>query len=229
VSIAGLVCLAACDMFGVDGNGQRVTQTRQVDDFDRVDARGSLDVQVQSGEVVSAALRIDSNLIDKIETRVVGHELRIDNTEPFGSTLPGPHVLVSMPQLMAAKLSGSGRLAVAGFEQDADVALQLSGSGELAFSGKVPGLSVELSGSGEVSLEGSAEHEMLDLSGSGRIDARELAASDAALNLSGSGELRATVNGAVDVDLDGSGDIDLYGDYDVQRRSRKGGGSIREH
>src|SRR5690606_24172039 len=118
---------------------------------------------------------------------------------------------IGMPSLRDAESAGSGSLIADGFESEGPVSLELTGSGRLSWSGRAGDLDAVLAGSGGLTIEGSADDTVLSLRGSGTLDARELTASGARIELDGSGSVSATVNGRVDARVDGSGDVDLYG------------------
>jgi hypothetical protein len=220
--------LASC-FSSVRGNGEPAMETRNLEGFLDVDSKGSLDVRVEQGDAFSVAVNIDSNLVPLVETRVVGNTLIISSYQSISTHLPGPHVSIKMPRVAGAYLSGSGHVAVSSVHESGPVTLRLSGSGAIDFSGTAPAVDVDVSGSGDVSLAGSTDRISADLAGSGAIDAANLPAGAGAIDLSGSGNVRATVNGPVDVTLRGSGDIDLYGDVTLQHSSKSGSGDIRVH
>ena len=220
--------LASC-FSSVHGNGEPAMETRSIEGFIDVDSKGSLDVRVEQGDTFSVAVNIDSNLLSLVETRVVGKTLVISSYQSLSTHLPGPHVSIKMPQVAGAYLSGSGRVALTSVHESGPVALRLSGSGAIDFSGTAPSVDVDVSGSGDVNLAGSADRLSADLAGSGAIDAASLPAAAGSIDLSGSGNVRATINGPVDVALRGSGNIDLYGDVTLQHSSKSGSGAIRVH
>jgi hypothetical protein len=223
------LCLCLLPLAGcpdeLDGNGIRARETRELDRFSTIESEGALDIAVVQGETYSAVVSIDSNLIDRVETIVDDDRLIIDMRRGFGDALPGPHVRLTVPRLHAAILSGSGSIVVSDFDQDEPLRLSLSGSGELLFSGSAPEVVAELDGSGDIGLAGVADHITLDLSGSGVIDAEELEAYTGDIELSGSGEVRATVRESARVALDGSGEIDLFGAPEVEV-SKSGSGDV---
>ena len=223
-----LLSLAACYP-SVRGNGQPALETRPLEGFVDVDSSGAFDVRVEHADSYSVAVAIDSNLLPFLETRVVGTTLRITSHVHLEHVLPGPHVMVRMPSLAGATLSGSGRLAVLAVHETRPVALRLSGSGNMDFAGAAPVVKAHLDGSGDIHLAGSTEQVTLDLSGSGTIDAAGLLAAAGSIELDGSGNVRATIDGPADVSLSGSGDIDLFGNVTLQRSSKSGSGSIRVH
>jgi hypothetical protein len=221
------VAFCACACNGVAfGNGERATETRTLTDFDRVDSAGSMDVSIEQGDAFAVTVSIDSNLLPLLRTRVVGDTLRIDSEPDFERMVSGPHVHVTLPDFRAAALSGSGELSILAPQSGEAVDLNLSGSGSLSFDGAATETTVRLSGSGDVSLTGSSERVDLSLDGSGDIDAVELPATEGALQLSGSGSIRANLSTSVEVDLSGSGDVYLYGAAEVRRRSIAGSGEL---
>jgi Putative auto-transporter adhesin, head GIN domain len=220
--------LPSCDL-GVDGNGNRSVEDRPGQDFTGVESRASLDVKIQRGDTFSVVVSIDSNLQPAVVTRVDGGTLIVDVTEPIGHTVSGPHVIVTMPVLRAAVLSGSGALSAETFPQDQPVDLILEGSGNLVFSGDVPTLTARLDGSGDLSLHGITGAADLTLEGSGNLDARDMSATTGDISLDGSGDLAATVTGSMRIALSGSGDIDLFGGGSLETSALDGSGSLRVH
>jgi hypothetical protein len=225
---AGLLLLAGCGLLGVDGNGERVNEVRALEGFSAVESDGSLDVEITRGDVFHVEVSIDSNLLRRVHTDVVGDVLRIDE-ESIGDTVAGPHIIVTMPLLRRASLNGSGGLSAAGFQQTEPVSLVLDGSGDLSFAGDVPRLDVGVSGSGDARVSGTAPALGVALDGSGTVDARSLDATTADLSLSGSGDIAASVSGSARVEISGSGDVDLYGGATLDRIDVSGSGSVRQH
>jgi hypothetical protein len=225
---AALVSLAGCGLLGVDGNGQRANEVRALEGFSAVDSDGSLDVAITRGDVFHVEVSIDSNLLDRVHTDVVGGVLRIDE-EWIGDTVAGPHVIVTMPVLRRATMSGSGGLRAVGFQQAEPVSLIVEGSGDISFAGDVPRLDAQIWGSGDVRVSGIAPALGVEVNGSGTVDARNLDATTADLSVSGSGDITASVSGSARVTIAGSGNVDVYGTATLDRVDISGSGSVRQH
>jgi len=87
------------------------------------------------------------------------------------------------------------------------------GFGDVRYELTLPRLElIQLTGSGDVTLTGSAAELSVDLEGSGSVDAEELEAQDAVVNLSGSGEVDVAARDSLSVDLSGSGQVTYSGD-----------------
>jgi hypothetical protein len=225
VCVVGL--LSGC--FGVEGNGNRVTETRRVPEVSRVGNESQFDVDISQGDTFEVRVRIDSNLQRYVETRVEGDTLVIDSDRWTVDERQGPHVLITMPRLGSLANNGSGSVFAAWFESEDDVELRLSGSGDLAFEGSAPRIIADVDGSGDLHLSGDTEFAELTLEGSGDINANDLVAAGADVNVKGSGDLRVTVDGPVDARVDGSGDVDLSGAVQRGRFQESGSGTINVH
>jgi hypothetical protein len=213
----------------VDGNQVLTEETREATGFDRVSARGGLDVSITPGDF-SVSVRIDENLQPYVLTRVDGDTLEIEVDDAnIRKKLPGPHVVIAMPALSDAETAGEGSLTAAEFEADEPVSLELTGAGELSWSGRATDLDVVLAGSGELSIEGSAETTEFSLRGSGTIDARDLVADAADIQLDGPGALSVTVNGPVNARAANGGSVDLFGRVVPGDIERTTGATITTH
>jgi hypothetical protein len=224
-----LVLTAASGCVGVAGNGHRARETRELRAFSKIESHGPFAVDAARGDDFTARVSIDSNLIDHLETHVYGDTLEIDSDAWIADLLPGPHLVITLPRLESATVSGSGDLVIHGFDSDEPLRLSASGSSDLTFDGSAPKITASVSGSGDMQLHGGTEFAELEVSGSGNLDARELIASEADVTVSGSGNLRATIDGPVGAAVSGSGDIDLYGDVQREHFSESGSGDIRVH
>jgi hypothetical protein len=227
LAVVGVLSLG-CDS-GTDGNGERAHEIRDVATFVKVRSDAELDVEIVQGDQQGVTLSLDSNLINVVRTRVDDETLYIDTRESIGETVRGPHVLITLPTLSAAKLGGSGDLLVDFDQPQLPLDLYLSGSGDVRFTGRAAAIGAFLSGSGDVRLEGEASDVELILGGSGDIDARELSAESGRIELHGSGDISASISQSAAVSLAGSGDIDLYGGGDVAVDDRSGSGDIDVH
>jgi hypothetical protein len=223
------IWLTGCDISGIDGNGDRVDESREVAAFSKVHNDGDLDVELVQGDEQSVTVSIDSNLQHLVRTRVSGETLYLDLREDVDEMVDGPHVRISVPQLTFAKLAGSGEMRLTFDEPQLPIDLDLSGSGKLRFEGNAAAVGAFLDGSGELSLAGETRDVQMSLSGSGAIHGKSLLADSGDLDLSGSGDVAANVRDSVRVSLSGSGRIDIYGGASVDGYEKTGSGEIVSH
>jgi len=211
-------------------------ETRNVDTFTKITFRVPGKLYLKQGSVQKVELQGDKEVLDKIETEVSGGRLSIgrenNNWKMWGDwnddkitvfvtvkdieaiSVSGSGSLMSEGRLKTGDLnlnvSGSGKLEV---EVDASGAMEanVSGSGNLDVKGNCQSLDSKVSGSGNVRIEGNiAGRANVDISGSGKIIASGTAR-EIKTTISGSGEVRAA-NLEVEkceVRISGSGDVQI--------------------
>lgn len=192
----------------VIGSGNGTVQTRELGgSFDSLELTGSALVEVRRADRCKIEVHGEDNLIDFLETELVGSTLQvgIKRGVNFTSHLP-LCVIATAPTVSEVELSGSGDVRLSGLEQDE--------------------LRVELRGSGDVVADGRSSTVTLSLQGSGDIDTSRLQAIKATINLHGSGDVRAFASKEAKVRLHGSGDVTVKGCPKVRDAKVAGSGDI---
>jgi len=192
---------------GLEGSGDLITEERDVREFNEIKSSGSFDIYVEVGPVQSLKITFDNNLIDIIETEVRGKTLRIGNEESYSSD----HVCkveITVPELEAVSLSGSGDVEV------------------VALKGDV--FECSISGSGNVEVEGEVREVEFKISGSGEIEAKDLVADDAFVTISGSGDVRVHARESLEGRISGSGSIFYSGNPQSLSTNISGSGRIKK-
>jgi hypothetical protein len=141
-----------------------------------------------------------------------------------------PMVVVTMPELRAVGLGGSGMVSIADFDQTGSMDLSIAGSGDIKFSsfkglaglnisvagsGDVNGGKAEVSGktkisvagSGDVKIAGRTDNVKVSISGSGDVDASEMEAGTGAASIAGSGSVVVNTKGELTKAVSGSGKV----------------------
>ena len=192
---------------GIEGSGDMITETRNLDEFSRIISSGSTDIYVTVGEDQMVTLIFDDNLIDMIETDVRGKTLEIYCEDSYSSRR-SCRIEISVPSLESVRLSGSGDMEI--YDLQGEVfEYTISGSGDLRAEGEIDELDIRVSGSGDV-------------------DARDLKAQEAYVKVSGSGDVKVYASEGFRGRVTGSGDIDIYGNPEHVSRHVSGSGDIRK-
>ncbi len=219
------VSLGSAGCWKSEGNGRIVVENRDLSGFTAIENDSSLPVSIVQGTEFSVAVRVDSNLLKLVETRVEDGVLRIDEAEPLEATGPS-RVSIVVPVLDGAHNSASGDMTVTGVEQSDWVELVCTGSGALSFSGTAGTLYAQVAGSGSLMLAGSGGFTSIRVTGSGSADASAFAAAGAELETFGSGSIRASVAGDATLKTTASGSIRATLDGGSASFSVEGSGSI---
>jgi len=191
---------------GVKGSGEMVTETRELDSFEKIELSGAFDLSITVGEKQEVKLTFDDNLIDLIRTKIRGRTLKIDSRKSYSSR-HSCLVEINVPTIERVSLSGSGDVEVVNLD------------------GGV--FSCSISGSGDMELDGEVDELEIRISGSGDIDARQLIAGDAEVIISGSGSIKVHAKENLECRVSGSGDIYYYGDPEHISTHVSGSGSIK--
>jgi hypothetical protein len=220
----------------VDGNGTRINETRELENFERIQVNGDFTVQIDTGNASYVVIRVDENLTDLIVTHVSGDRLIIEtrNNDCIRPSHP-VEITVVTPAYSEITLSGSGIVRCSGLNTNA-FSINLEGSGEiqcnqveaatvtadLLGSGFIEGvfftenLSAALDGSGEIRMSGASVNADLKLIGSGRIQALDVVTDVCYAYVSGSGRIDTRVNNALDITIIGSGSVYYAGNPTVE-------------
>jgi hypothetical protein len=189
-----LLPLAALALVGCADDGPRISQTRDIDDFTRIENRSSVDVRLRVGPTQRVEVLAGEKVIDDVSTEVRDGTLEVDfDHDGWGGD--DVEVVATVPELTGIDAQGSG---------DFDV----EGVGAKEFE-------LVSDGSSDIELAGTAGRLLVSLDGSGDVDLADLAARDAQVSVDGSGDVDVRAAGRLDIRLDGSGDIRYHGDPDV--------------
>lgn len=213
--------------FGVHGDGRVGRTDRPVHGFDRVRVEGSLDAVVVAGKPFACRVFLDDNLQDMVVARVEKKTLIVFVRAPGIHPSKGARVEIDLPRLRAFGSSGSSDATVTVPGSGDPLSLGTSGSGDLHFTGEAGAITLSMSGSGDVTLAGRAQSLSIDGSGSGDVDARKLVAHDAAVDLSGSGDVRLHLDGGTArFETSGSASITWSGEATLDKVDISGSGRI---
>jgi len=208
------------------GNGRMETERRSVSAFRSIAFSGSGELEIRPGSQM-LAVTADANVLPFIESTVSGGRLHI-GFKPGIAIIKASKVVVeiTMPDLEALTISGSGSAVVGRFEGDSFKAA-ISGSGSLRADLGYGIVDLHISGSGGIALAGRADEAIVRISGSGSLAARDFAAVDARIAISGSGDAEIRASKRLDADIGGSGSLRYWG---APRLSTdlKGSGSVRK-
>lgn len=214
LSLIAVLVLAGCSgtSDAAEPAGSTTTRTFALSDFRAIALGGSDDVDVRVGTGFS--VRAQGPASDLAQLRIVrdGETLRIDRKPRLvigWVSTRGVKVFVTMPQIVAAEIGGSGTMTIDRVEGSSFTAAT-TGSGNLQIAALATSQAVLATrGSGTIAAKGSIDRIAAKVSGSGEIAGRGLKVRDAVVSVAGSGGLRLDVSGAATGSLTGSGDIDL--------------------
>jgi Putative auto-transporter adhesin, head GIN domain len=193
------VAAAALALVGC-GGGPRVTETRAVAPFQRIEVADGVEVRVVRGSGTEVRVRAGKDVMERVGTESSGGLLRLELHDRGIVIGPDPLADVRMEvgaaSLDELRIVGSGDVTLAGVDEDA-LALAVEGSGEIEAAGRVDRLTATIEGAGTAHLS-------------------DLEARAARVVVEGSGDVDLNVREELDVVVEGAGDVSYRGDPNVE-------------
>jgi hypothetical protein len=205
LTILGLFCFAV-----VHGQNR---ETRNVSSFSKISFRYAGKLYLKQGSPQKVELVGDKDVLREVETEVEGNKLVIGKEGKWmdwkWSDDDKITVYVTVPNIEAVSVSGSGDIVGENKITGDDLDLNVSGSGSLTLDIDATGdVEADVSGSGEIRLKGKSRAFDSDVSGSGKVD------------------LAMNINGAADFSVSGSGKIEASGSADNVKTAISGSGKV---
>jgi hypothetical protein len=204
-------------------------EERKVSSFTKISFGISGELYLKQGPVQKVELEGDEDVLEKIETEVVGSQLRIHTKSGVWNYSGKIYVYITVPEIEAISLGGSGKVITQGEIHAEDLSLSVSGSGRMEMESlKVEDLDEEISGSGSLSLSGKASRVDLSISGSGRVNAAGLQVETYDVSISGSGKCEIWATGEIQAQISGSGSVYYKGEPERINANTSGSGKVRK-
>jgi len=225
VSLAMMACGVSFD--AVERSGKMVREERAVSGFNQVTLAGSGTLVITQGQNEGLVIEADENVLENIETRVVGDELKIGFKPGAAIFNTGPiYYYLEVEDLERIDLSGSGDVEMQALDTNS-LEVVISGSGDVQISNlQAETLTLNISGSGSFDLDGEVTRQQIDISGSGKYRAADLRSQKADVTISGSGDMQVWVEEGLVISVSGSGDVEYYGNPTVNERITGSGNII---
>jgi hypothetical protein len=205
-SIFSLSLFALMLALGAAHADPQASEPRSVPAFHAVELAGTLEVEISVGKAQTVQVSGEADLLNKVSTAVKDGVLVVDTPHDLRRR-HHLHVAVTMPELSAVSLSGTGDMKISGVASER--------------------FAISLSGTGQLTVKGSTSSLRVDVGGTGEIAARDLTAKTARVDVSGTGSATVHVTDSLEADVTGTGSIDVHGKPARVKKSVTGVGSIR--
>lgn len=227
-----LLILSSCNWIGgerVRGNGNLVTQERNVGNFQGIRSHGFFDIYLTNGPVPSVKVDAEENIQQHIITQVDGNVLKIETEDGIWlRPRRDVRIYISSPSFSEVKVFGSGNIISEGrISSSNKMEVAINGSGDIRVELNAPEVKADISGSGNINLQGNVKKFDAQINGSGDIKAMELVTEETHIGINGSGNAEVYANAKMDIDVRGSGDVRYKGPAHVTS-DIKGSGSVKK-
>ena len=198
----------------IKGEGEVITKSFDLKDFDQIVLNGHADVTFTQGETFDVTVRTQANVIDHLDYRVEGTKLILENKNKVTIRAEEFAVNIQAPALKSITVNGAGDLNIeGGLNSDEDFKVTVNGAGDLSFEAiRCKDLSIEVNGAADIDLTSIAVNDLrIEVNGAGDVTATGKA-ENASLRVNGAGDIDArglTVAGKVNKSASGLAKIQL--------------------
>ena len=231
--VVGGVCMACYSSKDLKAHGKRVTVTRDVGYFSKVDASGSVDIEFVQGKEHAMRIVGSKQFVDNIVVEKKGETLYVSHKSNSVISFFDDDVTLYIysPDLTEVNLRGSCSFDVKGALDTDNLKVSVMGSGEADFGSIVcDAINFEVRGSGDIGAKRvDTKNAVANVFGSGDLDFDFLKADNVQFTVSGSGDLDAMLSQVKTMQLNvvGSGDMDIKAqNCGVANCTSAGSGSI---
>ena len=222
-ALAASLLFSSCRFLGgerVDGNGNVVTEQRNVGRFNAVEAGSALEVRVRQDAANSVRIEADQNLQEFIEAFTDGNTLVIRQKQGYNLD-PTKEIVVyvSAPSFESLEVSGASRLLGETPLSGNKLELFVSGASEANVEVKVSKLNTEVSGASTMQVRGNASDFSTQASGASKIRCADLVTDDATVDVSGASHAEVTANKQLNVEASGASEVRYRGNANIRQES----------
>ena len=191
---------------GITGSGNFVTETYDYMDFEAIEARNGIQVEVTQGAEYSISVKIDDNLLEKLDVSKVGNTLNI-KLEPGQYT--GAHAIatVTMPELTRLDLATGSYGKIYDFTVNNDLNIDVSAGSHLIMSGTGMDITLGVTAGSHANLS-------------------EFKATNVDTSYSGGSHGSVYSSGNLDAEISSGSQVSYYGNPDLGRITVSTGSSL---
>jgi hypothetical protein len=222
-----IVLLAGTSSYAGRSSDER--ETRDLSGFTKISFGISGNLYINIGSEYKVVLEGDRSDLREVITEVRGGRLVIKRDNWRFRMNDKVTVYVTLPELTAVGVSGSGTAEIRDALKGGDLDLSVSGSGKILTGDlNIDRLDCGISGSGNIELGGggSVSEADISISGSGNFAGEVVKIDDADISISGSGNCSCNVTSTLKAGVSGSGHVTYSGNPRVDARV-SGSGRVR--
>ncbi len=195
-----------------DSTGIQITETRNVESFDRISVSAPVTVNIVCGETQSVKVTSNDQSIKKIVTEVVDGVLNIKVETGHNRINKKTIVDVNIENIKALRASGACKVNMPQYTVCEDLELRVSGASDVLISDlEVKGLlNAEISGASDLDMVCKAGRTIVHASGASDVDIERIDSQE--IEISASGASDVDVRGKVDnliVSASGASEVNL--------------------
>lgn len=215
---------------GIVGSKNITTETRNVDDFTKLEVDGAFQVDVTYSSNESVSVEAPDNLQDQIDLDVKSGTLKITtkNNRSINSQC-ALKIHIKTANLNEFKLSGASSVTLNNSLKDNSFKIESTGAASFKGEIDVENADIELTGASTVALNGKANTGVFNLTGASQVKDYDFDVKNLKLELSGASSATISSSGEISGDISGASSLNYKGNPNVKSLNKSGAASARNH
>lgn len=208
-----------CNTDRIQGSGHLSSKDVAVENFNAVEISGFFEVELTQSNKEALRIEADDNLMKYIEVKVdENRKLRIALQEHIELRHSRKlKLFLTYSSLNSIEVNGAAHLYSKTPARSKDLTIDISGAASVDMDFFTEHLKIEESGAGSFKLAGKTEHLDVSISGAGSIEAYELEAKKAKVEISGAGSANILAINSLDVQISGVGSVKYKGNPSINK------------
>lgn len=199
---------------GIKGNGNVKSENREINNFENIKINGAFTIYLSQDEDYSLKIVADENLLEIIKSKVKNDVLYI-STEKSIYKSKELKLYIGFKHLSGIKANGAISLKSDQSLRFDKLDIEINGASSANLNLSANRLSIDNSGASTIKLAGKAHEMEIDISGAGSVNAIDLIANKANIDISGVGSGKVHVEEELRVNISGIGSVKYKGDPKV--------------
>lgn len=216
----------SCDA-GIVGNGDVMTKTKSVEDFDRIEINGNFNVYLDQTGKPGLRIEADENIMDIIKVNQSGNKLEI-RSEVNILRAKKKNLYISFDDL--SELEMFGAVEIRSEDKIKVKSLNISGGGaaDVKLDLEAGRMRIDISGAANFEISGKADQVDMQISGAGGFDLLDLRTEKMTIEISGAAHARVFATEELNVEISGAGAVRYRGNPEISRNV-SGIGSLKRY
>ena len=199
---------------GIKGNGNIKSENREVSNFENIKINGAFTIYLSQDDDYSLKIVADENLLKIIKSKVKNDVLYI-STEKSIYKSRELKLYIGFKHLSGIKANGAISLKSDQSLRFDKLDIEINGASSANLNLSANRLSIDNSGASTIKLAGKSEEIEIDISGAGSVNAIDLIAKKANIDISGVGSGKVHVEEELRVNISGIGSVKYKGNPKV--------------
>jgi Putative auto-transporter adhesin, head GIN domain len=205
----------------------QATETRSLDDFNRLSVGEAISVTLIPGNKNEAVLTSKNVKLTDVETQISGNRLKIELRHNRNENVD-VEIKLTYKSLEAISVSSAADVVTKGPVKSASLDITVSSAGNAELDIISNSIEVEVSSAAELRLEGKAESQRASVSSAGEYYAYDLDCEETYVRVSSAGSARVTATKEIDARASSGGTVKYKGDPDKVYVNSSSGGSAKK-